>query len=399
MTMHDWLHVPIGIDAQRWSTRPGCRSVLIAVHTAATCHRLLDIVETVECDSRIQALFTVAPDVFNHGVEEIVKGLGGIVLPWHQATRERFDLVLAAAHGGLHELHGPLVVLPHGAGRGKTVGPAGGTRRPQVYGLEAQRLMRDGRVLAAAVVLAHERERAILRRQCPDALPVAVVAGDPCYDRLVASLDRRAAYRRAYGVEDDQTLVVVSSTWGPHGLFGYAPDLLPRLMDQLPKARFRVAALLHPGVWAAHGIRQVSAWLRDCREAGLILPDHRDDWRAIAIAADRVIGDHGSVTAYTAALGTPLLALTAPDATRTNRRSAQYLALRRARRLDPARPLAAQLRTAPALDREPVVAALTSRPGQAHRLIRGELYRLLGLDEPGRHRGASPVAVPGGARP
>lgn len=400
MSAHDWLPTPVGIDAVRWLTRTGCRTVLGVVHTIASCHRLLDVVDHIESDPRVQVVFTVAPDAFNHGVAHHLRQLGALVLPWTQATNQHFDLALAAASGGLHEVHAPLVVMAHGAGRGKLTRarPHGGpvVSRPAVYGLDAQRLTRDGRVLASALVLSHDNERQVLQRQCPEALAVAVVAGDPCYDRLVASVTWRDRYRHALGLADGQELVVVASTWGRDGLFGNAPDLLPRLMDQLPAAGFRVAALLHPAVWGAHGHRQVRAWLRECREAGLILPDPTQDWRALVVAADHLIGDHGSVTTYGAAIGRPVLHLpTPPGVAVTSAGSAQDLVAATAGRLDPDRPVLAQLRAARPLDQQAVAAALTARPGQAGLLLGRTIYRLLGLASPGRHRRARPVAVPG----
>src|SRR3954469_1190082 len=40
---------------------------------------------------------------------------------------------------------------------------------------------------------------------------------------------------------------------------------------------------------------------------GLILVAPEDGWRAVLAAADCLIGDHGSVTAYGAAIGVPVL--------------------------------------------------------------------------------------------
>src|SRR6266545_1688652 len=400
MLADEWLSVPIGIDGQRWVTRAGCRTVLVVVHTITSGQRLLDVVDYVESDPRVQVIFTVAPDAFNHTAAWYLHELGALVLPWQQAIRERFDLALSAAYGGLRDLHAPLLVMAHGAGYGKLVRPwehGGPTliHRP-VYGLDTERLVRDGRVLASALLLAHDGELEVLRRQCPEAVPAAVIAGDPCFDRLVASVPERSGYRRALGVRADQKFVVVSSTWGRDGVFGQEPDLLPRLMDQLCPAGFRVGGLLHPAVWSAHGTRQVRAWTRDCRAAGLILPGPTEDWRAMLVAADYVIGDHGSVTAYAAALGRPVLCL-ASAAADTGRGSPQELVLASAGRLDPDLPLLPQLRAArPLTTTTAVVAAVTSRPGQAARVIRQTMYRLLRLREPGGHRRATPVPLPDG---
>jgi len=399
MASSEWLAAPIGIDSSRWVTRSGCRAVLAVAHTVASSHRLLDVIDYIECDPRIQIIFTVAPDVFNQQVARHLEDVGALVVPWHQAIRERFDLGIAASYGGLGQLHAPLLVMAHGAGHAKRVrpGPRGGPAlaEPPVYGLDAQRLTHGGRVLPTALALSHDRELDVLRRQCPEAVEAAVVVGDPCADRLVASLPMRRAYRRGLGVDDDQTLVVISSTWGRDGLFGHWPDLLPQLMAQLPADRYRIAALLHPAVWDAHGHRQVRAWLRDCREAGLVLPEPTQDWRGLVVAADHVIGDHGSVTAYAAAVGRRILLL--PDrqplsATGTP----QQLVAANASRLDPRIPVVPQLTGAREMDRHGVMAALTGRPGEAALLLRRTMYGLLDLAEPGRHRRTDPVAVPRG---
>jgi hypothetical protein len=287
--------------------------------------------------------------------------------------------------------------MAHGAGWGKLARPreiAGPVLAdPVVYGLDGPRLTRDGQVLPSALLLAHEHDREILRRQCPQALPVAVLAGDPCFDRLVASLPWRQRYRDCLAVPPGHRLVVAGSTWGVDGLFGGEPDLLPRLVDQLPADEFRVAALLHPAVWGAHGRRQVLAWLRDCRDAGLIVLDPAGDWRSLIVAADCVVGDHGSVTAYAAAVGRPVLQVgrgrpaTVPG-------SAQDLVAAHAGRLDPDRPLLPQVRSARPVDPPAVATALTSCPGEAGARIRRAMYELLRLPEPGRHRKPDPVPEP-----
>ncbi|GIJ23027.1 hypothetical protein [Micromonospora lutea] len=366
-------------------------------HTIASCHRLLDVIDYVEEDPRVQVVFTVAPDVFNQQVARHLERLGALVLPWQQAIRERFDLGIAASWGGLHQLHTPLLVMAHGAGRSKRVrpGPYGGPPLADraVYGLDAQRLTYGGRVLPSTLALSHEHELEVLRLQCPEALEVATVVGDPCFDRLVASLPRRPEYRHGMGIEDHQELLLVSSTWGPDGLYGHFPDLLPLLMAQLPAGRYRVAALLHPAVWDAHGHRQVRAWLRSCTEAGLLLPDPTQDWRALVVAADHIIGDHGSVTAYAAAVGRRILTLPTPR-TMPVAGTPQQLVTAEATPLDPHRALLPQLVAAREIDRQAVTAALTGHPGQAARLLRRAIYRLLGITEPGRHRRVTPVPVP-----
>lgn len=127
-------HVSVRLDADRWATRRVRRRVLAVVHTVTAGQRLMDAVRLLEGDARLQVFFTAAPDVFNHGVAELLDRLKGLVLPWHQAVQTEFDLALAASHGGLHELQAPVVVLPHGAGHNKLVAPKGRCPRRRCAG-------------------------------------------------------------------------------------------------------------------------------------------------------------------------------------------------------------------------------------------------------------------------
>jgi hypothetical protein len=253
--------------------------------------------------------------------------------------------------------------------------------------------MRDGRVIPTVIVLSHDAQREVLARQCPQALDAALVAGDPCYDRLLASIPAREDYRWALGGRSGRKLVLLASTWGPHSLFARHERYLPALLRQLDPARYQLAALIHPAVWFGHGRRQVRAWLADARAGGLALIEPEVDWRAAAIACDYVIGDHGSSTVYTAAIGKPLLCtdLLLDDVDP----AAPQALLGGAPRLIRSRPVEPQLRGAETWRKQGTFAArVTSRPGQAHRLLRAEMYRLLGISVPGRHRAADPVEVP-----
>ncbi|AXK37871.1 hypothetical protein DVA86_34015 [Streptomyces armeniacus] len=256
--------------------------------------------------------------------------------------------------------------------------------------------------------MSHPEQLERLGSACPEAVPTAVLAGDPCYDRLLAALPQRAAFRRALGVGPEQRLVVLSSTWSPRSLFGDSHDgtipeggddtaagplpwLLPRIASELPADEYRTVAVLHPNIWYGHGPGQLRAWLERARRAGLTLIPPLEGWRQALIAADCVLGDHGSVTFYAASLGTPVLLAAFPDGD-----------------LDPGSPVAALGRAAPRLrpygshgslraqidhvvdaherDRYAALAAQTSSsPGESAGLLRGLFYGLIGIPEPARH--------------
>lgn len=391
-----WLRVPVGRDAQNWLTAPIKRRVLAVVHTVAGAGHLLDAVELLESDPRIQVVFTQAPDAFCNGVREFLDGLHGVAIEWHQAIHTEFDLALATDCAGVQKLRAPVLSLSHGVGNNKLAPPAlGGAASQLVVGLAAPWLTWYGRLVPAAVALAHVDLMTVLARQCPQALPIAVVTGDACLDRLAVSRARRGEYRRALGIDDDRVIVAMNSTWGPDSLLGQAGELLFDLLAGLPD-RYAVLASMHPAVWFGHGPRQVAGWLSGPRRRGLRLVDPLS-WRALTAAADVMIGDHGSATIYAAAAGVPVLR--APGAAGSVRTGSAVARLAEvAPVLTPHQPLLAQL--CHAVDtfgtgtHQRIAERITSEPGRAAGLLRAQMYRLLALAEPGGPPPVAPVAMP-----
>ncbi|MDX3640047.1 hypothetical protein [Streptomyces sp. MB09-02B] len=408
--------VPLRLDVERWATFRIRKRVLAVVHTVTSARRLLDAVRLLEGDPRVQVLFTVAGDVFNHGVDEFLENTRALVVPWGQAVHTRFDLALTASYGSLHELNVPVIVLPHGASYNKRVSVPDDRRgRPgrlpavrEVYGLGRQWLVRDGVVVPAAIVLAHEDDRTRLGRECPEALPVAEVVGDPCYDRVAASLPARDQYRRALGAAPWQELVLVCSTWGPESLLGRHWDLLEQLADQLPREDFRIVVMLHSNVWNAHSewhIRSAFAGLSRC---GIGLVSQHAEWCGAVVAADYIVSDHGSVSLYGTMTGARLLAAGSPD---TDLDPSSPMAELRSLVpwVDTSRPLLRQLRQSSVAHRPDryarVAARISSEPGRFARRMRTLLYRKLRLRapvaRPAAEAASPPVlvryGVPGGA--
>lgn len=381
---------------REWLTLTGRKRVLVVVHTVTYGKRLQEVFSLLESDLRIQVVFTAPPHPFGDGVTRLLERLGSAVLPWDEAVRMEFDLALAAGPREVEKVRAPLVMLPHGANFLKRVTEGADTR---VAGLSRQDLAPGGRSLPAAVVLPHRDDLDGLAHSCPEALPVASVIGDPVHDRMVASLPKRGAYRRALGLGKGQQLTAVVSTWGTRSSFGAIEALLPRLLELVGRNR-RVALLVHPNVWSGHGARQVKAWLEQCARRGVAVVPPEADWRSVLIAADTIIGDHGSVTLYGTLTKAPILLAASPE-----------------QEINPASPAAALARTAPALSpahslksqlayaaseyhghqREEygeIASRITSEPGRFSRNMRRLLYRLLGLGQPAHPAPTRPLPMP-----
>jgi hypothetical protein len=403
MSCAEWLFGPFGLDGAKGGTVECQRTVLVAVHHLTAATRLADIVPLLESDRRVQVVFSWAHASLTSAmpgeVREFLRRLDGVVIPWQQAVQVRWDLAVAAAYGSLERLHAPVLNVAHGIGYNKYAvrwdGPGAQASR-ELFGLERSTIVHRGRVIPAAIAVSTERSRERLTQVCPEAAPVAVVAGDPCYDRLIASLQRRDAYREALGV-GDRKLVAVSSTWGPGSLLQRYPDALSRVAAELPAEEYRVAGIVHPGVWSWHGRRQVRAWFADGISHGLMLVPPEDGWRAVLAGADVIVGDHGSVTSYGAAIGVPVL-LAASPAEHVEPGSLVATLGERAPELRAADPLGPQLEQAmarwPGQTSKAIQAMVTDVPGWSARILRGVMYRLMDLAEPAEAPVVHPVPVP-----
>ncbi|MEU3955158.1 hypothetical protein AB0F45_23045, partial [Streptomyces achromogenes] len=383
------LPLPLRKDGPRWSTVVAERSVLGVVHNITSATRLLDLLAVFEGDERIQVFFTrTGSSELDGGTEEFLTSRGMARISWQDALSQPFDLAVATSRGGeLHRIPFPLIGAPHGAGYNKVL-----SREPGAgaFGLTSEWLVHEGRVVPAAIVLSHDEQLRRLADGCPEAVPRAVVAGDPCLDQLRAGLSFRVAYRRALGLLPGQRLVVVSSTWGRDSVLGTpGADVLRRALAELPADEFRVLAAVHPNAWYGHGAWQIRHWLAPLTESGMLLPaPESETWKAALCAADFLIGDHGSLTMYGTALGIPCVLGAFRDSA-VARDSPMDRLGRLLPRLSRAVPLLPQLlhaaRTQPD---DPALAVLrqsvSSAPGESARRLRRLFYTWLKLPEQGR---------------
>jgi hypothetical protein len=370
------------------------RVVLLVARTVTALTRLLDVVTLIETDHRIQVMFTTDPGgtaTFRRGVDQFLAELGAATISWEHATATRFDLIVAASENDrLRQLTGPILLVPHGIGYQKYY-PHGRV----VAGMDPDRLVDDGTVVPTHIGVSHHDQTTQLAAFSPQAASRALVIGDPALARLHASRHRRDAYRTDLGATG-RVVVLMASTWGPDSLLGRSPTLPRAVAEALPVDGYLVLAVVHPGVWAAHGAWQVRAWLTRAREAGVtvIRPDR---WQSALVAADCVVSDQGSLALYAAALDLPLL-LTEGNPAHTVAGSPLALLAEQAARIHQAADLRTQLDKARAAHRagqwDDVVARAVVAPGTAATSLRAAVYRQLGVAEPSEPAEFPPALPP-----
>ncbi|MET0492273.1 MAG: hypothetical protein ABW000_03985 [Actinoplanes sp.] len=374
------------------------RRLLVVVRTVTTLSRLLDVLSLTAGDRRIQTVFThdtQRRSTLAAGVEEALADLGALILPWEEATGSRFDLALAASENDrLADLDAPVLLLPHGAGYQKFY-----PNTSVVSGLNADRLVVDGRVVPAAIALPHPSHLARLRQSCPEAAPYGVVVGDPALARMRSSQFRTPYLRSAIGGRDKH-VVVLASTYGPESVLGRLPDLPEILVANLPGDEYQVVVVLHPGVWAAHGPWQVRAWLSQAVAYGVRVVPPQEGWQAALLAASVVISDHGSLALYAAVLGKPVLLAGRGSSVTVPGSAAAVLAATVPGwdpAADPREQLDAAIRGYDPTVQEQVTDRLVdpeARAGDPAHQLRALIYRLLNLAEPPAPAAFAPVPAP-----
>jgi len=288
------------------STGDGDTWVLFAARSSVALHRLLDVLPVFAGDGRIVRRFTLVPgSEFEADALAAIEHAGARVLPWEEACRRSFALVLTASpKGELTQLRSARVLLPHGAGFNKTVAGEGSPRCAS--GLDPAYLLSGGEALASLHLLSHPGELERLAARSPLAASRAAVVGDPTLERMLASADRREHYRAALGT-GARTLIALTSTWGPESLLHRRPGLAARLAARLPYDAYQLALIVHPNERSRLGDFDLAERLAPALGSGVVLAGSYEEWAAVLVAADAVITDHGSAALYAAALGRALI--------------------------------------------------------------------------------------------
>ena len=280
--------------------------LLVVVRTHTSLDRVLELLEVIGQGVELAIKFVLdVGSSFAREVRDKLTGLGAEEVTWEYARSTYWHGILAAhvdhQLSGLTKLSGNLFVIPHGIGYNrKRLASTGG--RPGPAGLSSYELTASGEVFPALIGLSSSEQ---LSRMCVEARSRAVVIGDMVRDKLVAHAHLQQFFKEDLGVSDKK-LIVVSSTWGRLSTYGAARKVITRLVADLPSDEYAVALVLHPNIWFGESRFEAKVALRDELASGLMLIDHTT-WQGAIIAADLVVGDHGSVTGYPVAMGKPVL--------------------------------------------------------------------------------------------
>ncbi|WSD72723.1 CDP-glycerol glycerophosphotransferase family protein [Streptomyces sp. NBC_01591] len=314
----------------------------------------------------------------------VIDDVGGRTLPWDEACRCTYDLVLTASpKGELGLLRGRRVLFPHGAGFNKSI-PGEGSA-DSASGLDPEYLLSsDDDAPPALHALAHPDQVARLAAASPRAAERAKVVGDPTLERILTSLPLRDRYRTALGTKS-RTLIVLASTWGPESLLRQRPELPAELAAHLPHDEYQLALIVHPNERSRLGRYELTERLSPALDAGMVLAGPYEEWASVLIAADALITDHGSTALYySAARDRPVLNVHRAGAELIPGSPMDVL-LRRIPELGPAEAVQEALKAYRPGTGHAAARAAFAGQGEALSALRTEVYALLGLTPPTHH--------------
>lgn len=381
----DHQHPP---DHSKWATFPDQCVVLAIVRTLTSAIVLLDTLKLFRGNSDVQVRFALDSETaFNAGVEELLAEIvPGQLTALQDVGSQQPCLVLTASENvDLSPFTCPIVLVQHGIGFNKYV-PDSRTGALRLSGIPRPEFTEWPNL---STLLGHPAQRdQLLAAGFHTLAKTSEVVGDPAHDAMRASGHLRDRYRAALGVGEGQTLVTITSTWGQESLIGRHQRLPRSLLAELPHDTHRVALVLHPNSWSWHSPWHLHTTFADELEAGLLLIPPERGWGATMVAADVVIGDHGSVTLYAAAIRRPVLLASDGGADGVADTTAEELRSL-APRLAVDAPLAPQIHHAIVDHRSDdydVLAAHTfAHVDGAHTRLRDILYQRLGRRPPAPH--------------
>jgi hypothetical protein len=117
------VRVPVGAEAGRWATVAAERTLLAVARTVTSTGRVLDAVQLLRDDPRVQVVFTFNDSSpFNDGVLPLLQRAGARVVPWGQLADLRFDAAVTSSENTeFQAIDAPVLVLQHGVGFHKSL--------------------------------------------------------------------------------------------------------------------------------------------------------------------------------------------------------------------------------------------------------------------------------------
>lgn len=289
------------------------RRVLFVCHGVLMADYLRPIYDILKHDARLVFRLVLPfreerPGAYAH----IRKTLPISVVSYRRAMVSIWDLILTADHGTpkLTDCrNAPVICFEHGIDSGKI------TRGEPYHFGKVNTINEKGQLRYTRMCVSSEHIRETALSKNPALSDTVVVTGSIKMDDLWEMARHRDEIRRAKGIEPDEVVIMVLSTWGPRCLFRrMGHDVLKKAREL--KRDFTFILTCHPN---EHKTRN-----DDEPNWGKRLGQHRrhffvlgpsEEIETSIVACDVVLTDHTSASCYAAALEKPAVFVPVPSGT------------------------------------------------------------------------------------
>jgi len=226
-----------------------------------------------------------------------------------RAAVTSWDAIVLADHAPLTFAPSiPRVAVSHGLARSRHVGQGS-------YYYDRSRLFwPDGRPVYTMMFSTSDASREWAIARVPEYSDRIRVVGDLRVDEMLASASRSAICREELGLPRDRTVVLMMSTWGPHGLL---PRIGRDLLAQIKRpafAGYHFVLTMHPNLWSGpRSHTQLRDAVLDAEGGNLTVIRPEDDWAPYLASSDVCVTDHTSLAATFAILERPIVAFDVED--------------------------------------------------------------------------------------
>ena len=300
----------------------------------------------------------------------LISLIPALCLPW--------GLIVFADHNNVVWFHPdiPKIYYSHGLEAGKSYGRGGN------YAYGQNSLSKGGDLVYDLMFVDNSYNRDIFLRDNPALEGKLAVIGNLMADKLVELNQKREVIRRDLSIQEDDQILVVFSTWGPHSLIQRFGKVV---LDELPKIthRYKIYIFVHPlNDGAAFVDRSIIfELLEDYKRRGIAeRVDPKKRSLPYLVAADIVLTDHSSLSLYYALLGRPFLFVPFVDGC-LMKEALNWKFYELQEKYNPNLPLSDQLDWAiknfPAEEHEKLARLVVDERGQARQRIRDEIAKFL----------------------
>jgi hypothetical protein len=281
------------------------KMVLLAGTSEVTVFDLLDADEIITELGKKQSSMLVSSGTRKFAQTKLLEyevKIPLISLP--QALCVPWDIIIFADHNNTRWFHPdiPKILYGHGLTSGKSHGPGGSW----AYGQNA--LDRKGKPFYEVMFIESSYYQAITLRENPVLNGRLVVIGSVMADKLIALEQKRDTVRQDLGIQPDERVFIVFSTWGPCSLiqrFGLA------LLDQISEIAgdYKIYFIIHPLNDREEFPHKNVIWesLAEFKRKGIAeRVNPSQSWFPYLAAADVVLTDHTSLLLYYTLLEKPI---------------------------------------------------------------------------------------------